>query len=98
MGLHPDGRSAMLLSEDQQSLVLVPLIGGAVKVLPVSGLRIQWAKLFPDGVRLLVLGSKPGEGLRLYVCPNMRAISDEIMIRNAAISPDGRSGRAQTRR
>ena len=95
MGLHPDGRSAMLVSEDHQSLFTVPVTGGTTKMLPVSGLRIQWAKFFPDGARLLVLGSRPNEGLRLYVCTlatpaNLRAISEEMMIRNAAVSPDGR--------
>jgi eukaryotic-like serine/threonine-protein kinase len=95
MGLHPDGRSAMLVSEDRQKLFTVPVTGGITTALPVSGLRIQWAKFFADGARLLVLGSRPNEGLRLYVCTlaaptNLRAISEEMMIRNAAVSPDGR--------
>ena len=94
MAASPDGRYALIASEDRRHLRLIPIAGGAARDLPDSGLIYQWAKLFPDGGRLLVLGHEPHEGLRLYVRPltgsTALPISPEIMVRNAAISPDGK--------
>jgi hypothetical protein len=95
MGLTPGGESALIAREDRERLALVPLIGGVYRWLPVSGLRYQWARFFPDGERLLALASRPQQGLRLYVHKldgsSVVAISAEVTIRNAAISPDGES-------
>jgi WD40 repeat protein len=91
--LSPDGKWALLISEDHSHLRLVPVDGGQAKPLPDTGLFYQWAKYFPDGARLLVLGHWPKDGLRLYVQALQNAkltpISPEMMVRNAAISPDG---------
>lgn len=93
MGLSPDENSALVVTEDHQHLQLIPVNGGAVRRLRDSGLRYQWVRFFPDGGRLLTLASRPQEGLRLYVLPlddaTPTAISPEMMVRNAAISPDG---------
>jgi WD40 repeat protein len=91
--LSPDGKSALLIAEDRKSLRLVAVDGGTPKTLPDTGLSYQWVKYFPDGRRLLTLGSLPKQGLRLYVLSlddsKLTPISPEMMVRNAAISPDG---------
>lgn len=95
MGLAPSGESALVAREDRERLALVPLNGGVYRWLPASGLRYQWARFFPDGERLLALASRPQQGLRLYVHKldgsSVVAISPEVAIRNAAISPNGNS-------
>jgi sugar lactone lactonase YvrE len=94
MGLAPAGELALIGADDRERLALVPVHGGVPQWLPASGLRYQWARFFPDGQRLLALASGPKQGLRLYVQPLDGSaavpISPEIMIRNVAISPDGR--------
>jgi DNA-binding winged helix-turn-helix (wHTH) protein/WD40 repeat protein len=91
--LSPDGKSALLIAEDRLRLRLVAVDGGTPKTLPDTGLSYQWVKYFPDGRRLLALGSLPKQGLRLYVQSlddsKLAPISPEMMVRNAAISPDG---------
>jgi eukaryotic-like serine/threonine-protein kinase len=93
MSFTPQADFALIGSEDRQRLALVPVGGGAPRWLPAVGLRYQWARVLPDGRRLLVLASRPQQPLRLYVQPldgSMPvAISPETMIRNAAISPGG---------
>ena len=93
MALSPDGKWALVGSEDHKRLRLVPIEGGQTRNLPDTGLFYQWAKYFPDGKRLLVLASNPREGLRLYVQSlensKIMGISPEMMVRNAAVSPDG---------
>jgi WD40 repeat protein len=94
MGLTPEGDFALIASEDRERLGLVPVSGGAPRWLPGLGLRYQWARFFPDGRRLLVLAGPPQQPLRLHVQAmdgsEARAISPEVMIRNASISPDGK--------
>jgi Tol biopolymer transport system component len=89
----PDGKSALLIAEDHLHLRLVSVDGGTPKALPDSSLSYQWVKFFPDGRRLLALGSLPKQGLRLYVQSlddsRLTPISPEMMVRNAAIAPDG---------
>jgi Tol biopolymer transport system component len=93
MAFAPDGRSALLATEDRRHLRFVPVAGGPARDLPDAGLTYQWAKFFPDGERILALASEPRKGLRLYVrslsgsAP--QRLGPEMMIRNAAISPDG---------
>ena len=93
MSFTPQADFALIGSEDRERLALVPVGGGAPRWLPAVGLRYQWARVLPDGRRLLVLASRPQQPLRLYVQPldgSMPvAISPETMIRNAAISPSG---------
>ena len=91
--LSPDGKSALLIAEGRVRLQLMPVDGGTARALPDSGLSYQWVKYFPDGRRLLALGNLPKQGLRLYVQSldhsGLTPISPEMMVRNAAISPDG---------
>jgi Tol biopolymer transport system component len=93
MAFSADSRSALTASESRRRLRLTPVTGGVGRDLPDTGLKYQWAKFFPDGRRLLVLASEPQKGLRLYVQQlegaNVLPISPEMMVRNAAISPDG---------
>jgi DNA-binding winged helix-turn-helix (wHTH) protein len=95
MGLAPNEESALIAREDRERLALVPLKGDAYRWLPLSGLRYQWARFLPGGERLLALASRPQQGLRLYTHKldgsAVVDISPEMMIRNAAISPDGGS-------
>lgn len=84
---------------------LLPTGPGEPKPLARSNLAIQWAEWFPDGRRVLISGSEPGRGVRLYVqdVPDgkPRAITPEGIgsiargvspegLRIAAIGPDGR--------
>jgi DNA-binding winged helix-turn-helix (wHTH) protein/WD40 repeat protein len=91
--LSPDGRFALLIAPDHRHLNLVPIEGGKPRTVPEAGLSYQWVKYLPDGQHLLTLANLPSEGLRLYVqtLENSKPtpISPEMMVRNAAISPDG---------
>lgn len=96
MAFSTDGRSALTLSlEPRTRFHLVPLAdgaAGAVVDLPETGLEYQWARFFPDGKRLLALASEPNQPLRLYVQPldgKPFPITQPIVVRNVAISPDG---------
>ncbi len=96
MALSPDGKFALTLGvEPRTRFHLVPLADGAsgtVVDLPVTGLEYQWARYFPDGKRLLALANEPDRPLRLYVQPldsKPFPITPPIVLRNAAVSPDG---------
>lgn len=95
MALSPDRDLALIAREDREQLALVPVNGDAYRWLPASGLRYQWARFLPNGEHLLALASRPQQGLRLYVHKldgsGVVAISPEMTIRNAAISPNGES-------
>jgi len=99
-GLSPDGKSALLLTEDRTHLRLTPIAGGVGRDLLDAALHYQWARFFPEGSRLLVLGSKSGENLRLYIqeieSGALTALTKPMMVRNVAISPDGASIAALT--
>lgn len=95
IGIAPDLRSVVTLdNESRTRFQRVPLSGGTPRELPASGLEYQWARLFPDGQRLLALASEHGRALRLYVQRlegggKPLAITPEMVVRNVAISPDG---------
>jgi DNA-binding winged helix-turn-helix (wHTH) protein/WD40 repeat protein len=93
MGLAPGGELALIARGDRERLALVPLKGDVHRWLPSSGLRYQWARFLPNGEQLLALASRPQHGLRLYTHnpdgSSVVAISPEMTIRNAAISPKG---------
>ena len=73
----------------------VPVSGGAGVRLPSAGLIYQWARPFPAGDQLLVLANLPQQPLRLYVqsvgTGTVTPLTEPLMVRNAAASPDGRS-------
>jgi serine/threonine protein kinase len=59
LALSHDGRWALALREmPRQQLVLLPTGAGESRTLPTEGLTdFYWARWFPDGLRLLVVGS-----------------------------------------
>jgi len=96
--LSPDGRWALAVfgkQGQQDELVLLPTGAGEVRRLGRAGITAQFADWFPDGERLLVSGSEPGHGNRLYVrdlgTSAARAVSpDGVSFFWPALAPDGR--------
>ncbi len=68
--LSPDGKWALTLrsSGAEPRLVLLPTGVGEPKVIPVAGFQIAYAGFLPpDGKRLEIVASEPGQGVRNYV-------------------------------
>jgi tRNA A-37 threonylcarbamoyl transferase component Bud32 len=96
LSLTPDGR--WLLTVDQRErdqLVLLPTGPGEPRPLPKSQITYApWANVFPDGRRLLTIGSEPGREPRLYVQdldgpPRVVGPEGIAMGRWDGLSPDG---------
>ena len=94
--LSPDGRWAVAAAQLASSeLILLPSGPGEAKPLPPANVNCNWVTWFPDGRRLLITGSEPGHGPRLYVRDvgngQPRAITPEgvTSFRNS-VSPDGK--------
>jgi Tol biopolymer transport system component/tRNA A-37 threonylcarbamoyl transferase component Bud32 len=68
LALSPDGDWVLTMPLDPpERLVLLPTGAGEERTLPLAPLvNGQFASWFPDGERLLLLASEPGEALRLY--------------------------------
>jgi Tol biopolymer transport system component len=96
IALSPDGKWALAAVGREFDLVLLPTGAGEPRRLESAGIRAQSARWFPDGERLLVSGSEPGHGNRLYVrdlgSGSPRAVSPEGVAFLAwdALAPDGR--------
>jgi hypothetical protein len=97
-GLSPDGRWALTAPLDTPTrLVLLPTGAGSPKTLELPGLaRFLWAGLFPDGRRIVVLGSEADRPLRLFALDvtggALRPIGPEgVVMSSNTIAPDGRS-------
>ena len=95
IGLSPDGKWALATLGSEGDFVLLPTGAGEPRRLDKAGIKTQWADWFPDGKRLLVSGSEPGHGDRLYVrdlsSGNPRAVSPEgVTFFWHALAPDGR--------
>jgi Tol biopolymer transport system component len=95
--LSADGRLALgtVGEAKAQRLVLYPIGAGELRTLPATGLRMDLASWFPDGRRILISGSEPGRGTRLWVQgvedAKPRAISPEgYRMLFAGVSPDGK--------
>jgi Tol biopolymer transport system component len=94
--LSPDGKTALSLTATlPPQLALYPLGGGPARTLAVNGtLALEQAGWFPDGSRLLLAGSEPGRGIRLYQTGldggAPQPLTPEGMGPEAAISPDGK--------
>ena len=98
LALSPDGQWVLSrLYTKPPRLVLLPTGAGEAKPLPVEGVLVHQAAWFPDGKRIILLGSAPGRGLSLYtldigggkprpVAPGTDFFSDLRLV----ISPDGR--------
>ena len=96
-GFSPDGRWVLSLREDNGTrFTLLPTGAGEPKELPEGGISIQSAGWFRDGRRILISGTEPGRGSRLFVqeLPDgkPRAITPEgVHFIFDAASPDGKS-------
>jgi Tol biopolymer transport system component len=95
--LSPDGKWALVADQDGTELTLLPTGAGQARKLSSLGIRLQQSDFFPDGRRILVSGSEPGRGLRLYVydidAAKARAVTPEGVstINSHPVAPDGRS-------
>src|SRR5262249_55412292 len=94
-GFMPGDTTVLVLDENRSRLWFAPVAGGGADQLPSAGLTYQWAHPFPSGDRLLVLASLPQQALRLYIqevkTGAVRPLTEPMMVRNAAVSPDGKS-------
>ena len=95
--LSPDGQWALAAADlGSDTLLLLPTGAGQARKLPLSGVRCQWAKFFPDGRRILFAGSEPGRGIRVFILDlaggKPRAITPEgvTIIQQDPFSPDGK--------
>lgn len=96
--LSADGQWALATPDiNGDALVLLPTGAGQPRKVPLSGLRCQWAKFFPDGRRILVMGNEPAHGVRLFSLDlaggKPRAITPEgvSISQEDPLSPDGKS-------
>ncbi len=92
--LSPDGQW-VLTREPNGKLAMLPTGAGAPRPLPETSVATQGATFFPDGRRILICGSEPGHGLRLYVEDlsggKPHAITPEgVNLTGHSISPDGK--------
>ena len=97
-GLSADGQWVLTSPLDPPArLVLLPTGAGSPRTLALGGLaHFLWAGFFPDGRRIVVLGSETGRPLRLFSLDAtggpLRPIAPEGVVMNSnTISPDGRS-------
>jgi eukaryotic-like serine/threonine-protein kinase len=95
LALSPDRRWALALQETSQSrLVLLPTGTGDSRSLPAGRLTdFYWAKWFPDGKRLLVVGAGPDGAPGSYIqeidTGRLEPIAEKGMLASM-VSPDGR--------
>jgi len=95
--LSPDGRGVILQRLDPPRLALMPTGPGEIRAIAHQRFTgYLWANWFPDGKRILFIGSEPDHGLRPYVQDldggPPRAIAPEgvtMQTGSDAISPDG---------
>lgn len=90
----PDGKSVItMLPRENNRLNIVPLGAGQPRAIDGNGLAYQWAQAFPDGRKLLVVGSMPGKGLQLYTQSvdggALTPLKPDIFLAFPKISPDG---------
>jgi Tol biopolymer transport system component len=97
-GLSPDGRWALTAPLDTRlRLVLLPTGAGQPRTLALTGLSsFLWTSFFPDGQRILVLGSEADRPLRLFALdaaggPLQPIAAEGVVVNSNTISPDGRS-------
>jgi hypothetical protein len=94
LALAPDGLWALALRETPQpQLVLLPTGVGTTRVLPPHGLTdLYWARWFPDGGRLLVVGAGPdgvpGSFIQDLQSGQLAEVGEKGMLA-VLVSPDG---------
>lgn len=95
LALSPDGRWAVALQETPAlHLVLLPTGPGAARPLPAEGLTdFYWARWFPDGRRLLIVGADaegvPGSFVQHVDTGRLEPIAQKGVLA-LLVSPDGR--------
>lgn len=95
--LSPDGKSALVFNNSRiGELTIFPIGPGEPVHMNLGSITIVFACWFPDGKKILVMGSEPEHGLRLYELDSPqakpRAIAEEgFATAWNTISPDGRS-------
>lgn len=96
LALSPDGRWALARQRvtNPPRLVLFPTGAGEARTLPDSPVTYsESAAFFPDGQRLLLVGSEPGRPARCFVydlaSDRARAVTPEGIVGHV-VSPDGR--------
>lgn len=94
LSLSPDGKFAAILNaQDRRKLSIVPVGEGPSREIS-GGIEYQWARYFPDGTELLVIGIEPGKGMRLYLQDvkggPARLLSPDLYLGSVVISPDGK--------
>ena len=95
--LAPDGRSLLTQSTAPLRFGVMPVGPGEPRFFAQpTFISYQWANWFPDGKRIMFVGSEAGHALRLYVEDadgrNLRPISPEgttMQTGSHALSPDG---------
>ncbi len=92
----PDSKSVLtMLPRENNHLNVVPLGAGQPRIIDSTGkgFSYQGAQVFPDGRKLLVNGSMPGQGLRLYTQSidggPLTPLNPETTLDVPRISPDG---------
>jgi dipeptidyl aminopeptidase/acylaminoacyl peptidase len=99
MALSPDRRWALAnrdYTTDAPQLVLIPTGAGQPRELPRGNVNTQAATFFPDGRRLLLTGSEPGQPPRAYVqdveggAPRpVSPVGTRFALASRPITPDG---------
>ena len=96
LGFSPDGRwVASMTLVPPKRMYLLPVKAGERRTVDIHDLSVHAARWNPDGERILIAGSREGEGVRLYDLPlqggTPRPITaDGIAIGFFPISPDGK--------
>ncbi|HEY3839515.1 MAG TPA: hypothetical protein VGL72_23250 [Bryobacteraceae bacterium] len=90
----PDGKNVVtMLPRENSHLNIVPVGAGQTRTIDGNGLAYQWAQAFPDGRKLLIVGSMPGKGLQLFTQSveggPVTPLKPEIPLGFPKISPDG---------
>ncbi len=95
--ISPDSKSALVFNNSRVGeLTIYPRGPGEAVRMNLGSITIEFACWFPDGKRILVMGSEPGHGLRLYELDSPQAKPRPIAQEGFTtlwntISPDGRS-------
>jgi serine/threonine protein kinase/Tol biopolymer transport system component len=93
--LSPDAKSALVFNNSRVGeLTIFPIGPGEPIRMNLGSITIEYACWFADGKRILVLGSEPGHGIRLYALDSPQAKPRAIAAEGFAtlwntISPDG---------
>jgi serine/threonine protein kinase/Tol biopolymer transport system component len=95
--LSPDGKWVLGRSYSMQhALMLLPTGAGQSRNISTGEVQVHQAFFFPDGHRILELGNRAGEGLRLWVqdgaggTPKPIGPEGAVLNYRSCISPDGK--------